>query len=246
MLIPVADFIHSKVEFTEAFRQNGICALVNHGIDSDLLDKKEKLDRQLFSLPDLAKYPIDPETRDRGGYYRSSNENDTRHLWQVVEEPERNYFPNELPSFVSVSVQLLQEYKHLYYSILALIERSLRIPDKMLWHMVDSGIPLLCSWECHKKIDIPNPPKFRVEEHTDSGLLTLMPIPREPGLQVFLNTSWIPVLVEDFPPHTLLVLACRTLDRIKMSGIVPCWHRVVWMENKRITSLFGVRMTETS
>jgi isopenicillin N synthase-like dioxygenase len=234
----------SANRFVDALQRDGIVAVVGHGIDSNLLQKKQQYDEKLFSLPTLSRYIIDPERMGEiGGYCYSPNKNDTRHVWQVI--PTRNPALQELPDFLPLSIKLLHEYKRLFYTILTLINKSLCMPEGTLRKIADSATPMLRSWECYKKANIPKPPKFRVDEHADGDLLTILPIPKESGYEAYVKKCWTPIFLEDFPPHTLLIHGGRTLQR--SAGIHPCLHRVAWTKNsnaKRITSLFGVRFAE--
>ena len=230
--------------FTDMLRRDGVLGLINHGIDYDLLAQKQLYDEQLFSLPDLVQYKLNLDQIGKmGGYYCEPDKyDDTRHMWHVLQDPAHNYTPEKLLDFIPLSIKLLHQYKRLLYRLLGLIEESLRLTEKTLRNLADDAIPMLNSFECYQKADIPNPPQFRVDEHTDRGLLTIMPIPHEPGYEAYIGECWTPVLAEEFPPHTLLIHGGRTLQRT--TGIKPCNHRVVWAAGKRrVNSLFGVRFT---
>ena len=228
MKLPLIDLSSASAQVvTSALRKNGIIAVSGHGIDVGLIEKKQQCDECLFTLSNLEEYA----TNTVGGYFRSPSKNDTRRVWQVL--PSSNFAPKGMPDFLLISLQLLDEYKKLFYKILGCIEEA----SQNLWSYADASTPVLRSWECFAKADIPNPPKFRVLEHCDSGLLTILPVPKEPGYQACIRRRWTSIFVEDFPPHTLLIHGGWALWDI--ARITPCMHRVRWTKNKRISSLFS-------
>ncbi|MCB9763387.1 MAG: isopenicillin N synthase family oxygenase [Alphaproteobacteria bacterium] len=252
-VVHLPDYLHGDPETRVAFIETlggglealGFVAVTGHGIDEALLARAYAVTRQLFALPLGVKalHETPEDGRQRGytsfGVEHAKDQHmpDLKEFWHVGRElpPEhrltrsgaipRNHFPEELPAFREVALQLFDAMERFAMALLDAVGEYLGLRDGFFRNLTRDGNSVL------RLIHYPDMGEgslqgaVRAAAHEDINLLTVLPASTRPGLELLTRDgSWMPVQT---PPN---VMVCDTGDMMALltGGQLPATtHRVV-------------------
>nr|NGX26873.1 2-oxoglutarate-dependent ethylene/succinate-forming enzyme [Chlamydiota bacterium] len=224
-------------ELYEAFKEVGFVAVINTGVDQQVLDDAYTAMEVFFQKPFETKMEaLDPGKAGERGYTpgesaKGEAEKDFKEFYSIGRdlnstERERlgiwkNFWPKEgnfQNSFLSL-YQTLESYKEQFEKAIA---SAIGVEEDFFTKMTCDGDVLL------RAIHYPaSPPKnqFWAAEHTDIGLMTILPRATAAGLQVKNKEGeWIDVKV---PEDAFIINVGDQLQNITNGEFHSCRHRVV-------------------
>lgn len=228
-----------------ALSEVGFVAVLNHGIDKDLLANSYESAAEVFALPDSVKRQYEtPENGRQRGYTSFGVEHakdvaapDLKEFWHVgrtlpADHPlhvagdvPANLFPAEVPAFGANLTELFSQMEDFANRLLVAFGDYLGLPADYFTKLITDGNSLV------RIINYPPVPEgslqgmVRAAAHEDINLITVLPYASNPGLQILTRDGqWLDVTT---PPD---VMICDTGDMMALltNGQVPsCTHRVV-------------------
>ncbi len=229
----------------EAYQNIGFVAIRNHFLTSDLSARLYNLVREFFALPDVIKQKYeDPVLAGQRGYVgkgkehaKGRNTGDLKefyHIGQEVsdgdpirEEYPANVWPDEVPQFREVSLDVYRRLEKTGVYMLRAIALHLGLPEQHFDSKVKNGNSILRPIHYYP---IANPDEVpgdavRAAEHGDINLITLLMGASAEGLQVLRrDKKWIPITAL---PDQLVVNVGDMLERLTNTRLKSTIHRVV-------------------
>ena len=238
-----------SVAVCSALYEFGFLAVVDHGVDLDLIDDAERQTKQLFGGNDEAeierRYGRTDLFRQRGSspvfaeQAEGYNQADLKTFWMTWDDrvdPKDpadnpygpNIWPTELcPQFEGVTRAVTAEYHRVGYTILEGIERGYRFEPGSLTWMTRGAQGMLRSiyYPARRGLVLPEGTK-RSQAHRDINVLTVLRA--KPGLWAQINGVWMRA---EAPSHALWINTGEMIaeyDGIKRSKrpLVPTLHCV--------------------
>lgn len=194
------------------FKDTGFFLLENHGISSVLLKQNRSLFSSFFkdlALEDRAQY-VFPDIFYQKGYTPMSIETgefasvaDNKHFYQLGDSYE-NPFVKEIPALQSASAELYEDFYTLYKQLMRIVALSLDLDQNIFDEELGNSIMRHIHYPAHSKPMADdgavklggNIQGMCASKHTDINDLTLLHA-TEPGLQLWYNNHWEPVLCDE-------------------------------------------------
>ena len=232
----------------EAYQNIGFVAIKNHGLSKDLQERLYAVIKEFFSLPDEIKAKYEkPEIGFQRGYTgkgkehaKGRNTGDLKEFYHVGQElsniPDNdpikaeypaNVFPEELPEFKSIALDIFSTLEQAGKNMLKAIALHLGLEEDYFEDKVAYGNSILR--QIHY-FPIENPDEVpadavRAAEHGDINLITLLMGASADGLQVLRRDGkWIPITAL---PDQLGVNVGDMLERLTNKKLKSTIHRVV-------------------
>ena len=238
--------------FREAHEQIGFLSIINHGVPWQTIDSAFDAIKEFFSLPLDAKMKIKFDKISSGYYppnstvYVSSPVNnntkgDLNENLRLVKErsPEHpaiksgmrfhgpNQWPDNVENFKPRMIAYYDSMEKLGRSLLPVYARALDLPknwfdnkfDDPMWATRNSFYPAGGGKNGAEEN------QFGIAPHCDHGFITMLPVSKEPGLQVLARTgNWINV---EIPDKAILVNAGEFMHRWTNGRFFATPHRVL-------------------
>jgi isopenicillin N synthase-like dioxygenase len=229
----------------EAYNNIGFAAIRNHYLSDELSAKLYDVIRKFFAQTDSVKQQYEiPGLAGQRGYIgkgkehaKGRNTGDLKefyHVGQTVvgddpikkEYPE-NVFPNELPEFKEISLEVYKQLERTGVQMLKAIALYLNLPENYFDDKVKHGNSILRPIHYFPIEDPDSVPAdaVRAAEHGDINLITLLMGASADGLQVKRRDGkWIPITAL---PEQLVVNVGDMLERLTNKKLKSTIHRVV-------------------
>lgn len=245
-------------EVYSAHKRIGFLAIVNHGVPQGIIDAAYTAIREFFDQPMAEKMKIRCGELSSGYtpaqstiYVSSPVNNNTKgdlneNLRIVRERPADhpaivagmrfhgpNQWPNGVPGFKPRMLAYYNAMEALGRRLLPAYARALDLPANWfdakftdpMWSTRNSFYP------ANGGIDGAEENQFGIAPHYDHGFITLLPVSKEPGLEVLARTGrWVPVKI---PDGAILVNTGEFMHRWTNGCFFATPHRVQPPKNKR-------------
>jgi isopenicillin N synthase-like dioxygenase len=229
----------------EAYNNIGFVAIRNHYLSDELSAKLYEVIKKFFAQPDSVKqqYEIAGLAGQRGyigkgkEHAKGRNTGDLKefyHVGQTVigddpikKEYPDNIFPNELPEFKEISLEVYKQLERTGLQMLRAIAIYLNLPENYFDDKVKHGNSILRPIHYFPIEDPDSVPAdaVRAAEHGDINLITLLMGASADGLQVKRRDGkWIPITAL---PEQLVVNVGDMLERLTNKKLKSTIHRVV-------------------
>ena len=229
----------------EGLEEFGFIAISNSPTDPALIDRCYAAAQDVFGLPEATKrqYETPEDGRQRGytsfgiehakdqalpdlkEFWHVGRDLDASHPLAVSNEIPPNQYPGELPSFEANFRDLFHAQELLVKSLLAALAEWLELPEGYFDAAIQDGNSVLRV--IHYPPMGPEAPEgaVRAAQHEDINLMTILPISREPGLELLTRDGeWMAVN----PPPGVMVADTGDMMNLLTGGRVPATtHRVV-------------------
>ncbi|XP_057767955.1 jasmonate-induced oxygenase 2-like [Salvia miltiorrhiza] len=206
----------------------GCFQVVNHGIESSLLDEVRSISREFFQLPMSEKqiYAGEEEGYKIDQLVTDDQFPDWSHNLRLRIFPEDRrkpkYWPQNPDSFRKVVVEYGDKLRGVAEEILKLTGKSLKLGDEESFVKKTSGMYAQFNYypPC------PNPDRvLGLRQHSDFSMITiLLQDDQVQGLQLLKDDNWF---AAPTMPHALLVFAGDQLQIMSNGILKSCVHRVV-------------------
>lgn len=254
----------SELEFIQklksSFMNTGFFILENHGISSTLLKQNRLLFANFFkdlTLEERMQYCF-PHIYYQKGYTPMNIETgefasvaDNKHFYQLGDSYD-NPFIKEIPALQSTSAELFEDFYNLYKELMQLVATSLGLDKNFFDNELGNSIMRHIHYPAHNnpmaddgKVKLGgNIQGMCASKHTDINDLTLLHA-TEPGLQLWHNNQWKPVLCDE---NMIIVNVGDMLWHLTGGQYKSGIHRVVCQPGiERFSSpFFGHRKDESS
>lgn len=238
-----------KAEFVkalgDAYNEIGFVAIKNHGLTDEMTHKLYFNVKAFFGLKEELKQKYEkPELQGQRGYIGKGKEHakgrttgDLKEFYHIGQEKEKgdevtesypdNIWPEELPSFQTVGVQVFKTLEETGLHMLRAIALYLGLDENFFDDKASKGNSILRPIHYYP---IPNPEEVpddavRAAEHGDINLITLLMGASADGLQVLRRDGkWIPITAL---PDQIVVNVGDMLDRLTNHKLKSTIHRVV-------------------
>jgi len=240
---------NKKKKFVEklghAYQQIGFVAIRNHFLSNELSEKLYDVIKSFFSLSDeiKQKYELLHLSGQRGyvskgkEHAKGRNTGDLKEFYHIGQEVEdgdpirneypENIWPNELPEFKSIGLEVYKKLELTGLTMLRAIASYLELPENYFDDKVKNGNSILRPIHYYP-IDNPDAipaDAVRAAEHGDINLITLLMGASADGLQVLRKDGhWIPITAL---PNQLVVNVGDMLERLSNGVLKSTIHRVV-------------------
>jgi len=231
----------------QAWSQNGVCYLVNHGIEQELIERFNRITGDFFKLdPDVKEKYLRNAKDRRGGYvavgqefHRENTRNSTataktevRETYNVIRLTNEGIWPNDIiPEFKDVVTNVVKPTRVLAHRFLRALSLCLGQDIEYLSqrhkYILENGdntsvFRALRYPAIHDNENLEN--LTRIPVHTDYGTLTFLFQDNVGGLEVLpLNGEW----VDATPLDGSIILNTGDLAEIWSGGKYPATvHRV--------------------
>lgn len=228
-----------------AYNNIGFVAIRNHYLSDELAEKLYDVVKRFFALPDSVKQKYEiPGLAGQRGYVgkgkehaKGRNTGDLKefyHIGQEVEDDDpikseypQNVWPEELPEFKTIGLQVYRQLEKTGVQILRAIALYLGLPEDYFDDKVRHGNSILRPihyYPITNPDEVP-PDAVRAAEHGDINLITLLMGASAEGLQVLRRDGkWIPITAL---PEQLVVNVGDMLERLTNKKLKSTIHRVV-------------------
>ena len=228
-----------------AYNNIGFVAVRNHYLSDELSAKLYAVIKKYFAQPDAVKqnYEIAGLAGQRGyigkgkEHAKGRNTGDLKefyHVGQTVEDNDPikkeypdNVWPNELPEFKEISLEVYTQLEKTGVQMLRAIALYLGLPENYFDAKVKHGNSILrpIHYFPIENPDAVPPDAVRAAEHGDINLITLLMGASADGLQVLRRDGkWIPITAL---PDQLVVNVGDMLERLTNKKLKSTIHRVV-------------------
>jgi isopenicillin N synthase-like dioxygenase len=232
-------------ELGAAYNSIGFVAIRGHYLTDDLTNKLYSSIKSFFAQPDQVKqkYEIAGLAGQRGyigkgkEHAKGRNTGDLKEFYHVGQEVEDNdpikkeypdnVFPEEMPEFKTVSLEVYRRLEKTGVQMLKAIALYLGLPEDYFDAKVRHGNSILRPIHYFPIEDPDSVPAdaVRAAEHGDINLITLLMGASADGLQVMRRDGkWIPITAL---PEQLIVNVGDMLERLTNKKLKSTIHRVV-------------------
>jgi isopenicillin N synthase-like dioxygenase len=216
------------LRFAEALHEIGFCAIINSGVDEEILENGYTASQKFFKSPKEKKLEIHaPHLNGQRGIVFSENAQGEA----LVDHKEFIHIgksDNLWPTWMDLEHPMLDFISHLeVYSnkLQSALSLFMGQDENYLQDMTEGGTSLLRALYYPKN---PSPGQFWAAEHTDIDLFTILPMATEEGLQLLHNGNWIDIKV---PPHAFIINCGDMLENISNGYFKSSVHRVISKPN---------------
>jgi isopenicillin N synthase-like dioxygenase len=178
----------------EALARLGFFALINHGIDQDLIAAAYRVTTRVFELPPATKARYeDLSLHGQRGFTHFGREHAKDHLypdlkefWHIGRESGRpaNLWPTEVPEFQPILVELFQQLEDCALQVLQACALALDLPRHYFKGRVVDSPTLLRVIHYPPIPPEAHPASLRAAPHQDINLITLLCEATAPGLEL--------------------------------------------------------------
>lgn len=217
-----------------ALKEIGFFAVVNHGVDPELIARAYEVTQSFFELPDEVKRKYtDPALKGQRGFTPFGQEHAKNHDWPDLKEfwhigRETSSFPNlkpqEVPEFHPTLLLLYTQLEDCAQKLLHSLALYLEEPIDLFSQMIKEGDTILRV--IHYPTLPPDAPvqSMRAAPHEDINLITLLCEATAPGLELLQRDgSWLPIQAL---PGQIIVDAGDMLQQITNGLFKSTTHRV--------------------
>jgi isopenicillin N synthase-like dioxygenase len=227
-------------EMGTALATIGFFALINHGVDAQLIAQAYAVTQAFFELPEAVKLTYtNPQLKGQRGFTRFGQEHakdhpvpDLKEFWHVGREAALpNLQPLEVPSFHPVMLALYEQLEVCAAHLLAACALYLGEPPDRLPAMVRSGDTILRLIHYPPIPEDAAPTSLRAAAHEDINLITLLCEATADGLELLQRDgTWltIPAL-----PGQIIVDSGDMLQQLTNGWLKSTTHRVSNPYNER-------------
>lgn len=219
-----------------ALEQIGFFALTGHGVDVEVIRSAYHVAAQLFALPEESKrrYEV-PQLQGQRGFISFGQEHakgstiaDLKEFWHVGPEGSElelsNLWPQEVPEFRSVMLELYRQLQICAQHLLRALARYLGEPETYLAESIEGGSTILRV--IHYPPIPPDAPtqSMRAAPHEDINLITLLCEATSMGLEIQQRDgSWLPIQAI---PGQIIVDSGDMLQQLTNGLFKSTTHRV--------------------
>ncbi|MDX2227995.1 MAG: 2-oxoglutarate and iron-dependent oxygenase domain-containing protein [Leptolyngbyaceae cyanobacterium bins.349] len=226
-----------------ALEELGFFAMVNHGVDTDLIQKAYQVATQFFELPTNIKQTYEkPELYGQRGYTSFGQEHakdhpvpDLKEFWHLgrdlpPDHPQRHQYPPnlaiaEVPDFHPVMTQLYTQLERCAADLLKACALYLGEPETLMAEMIQDGDTILRIIHYPPVAADVHPASLRSAPHEDINLITLLCEATDDGLELLHpNGTWLPIRAV---PGQIIVDSGDMLQYLTNGVIKSTTHRVV-------------------
>ncbi|MBS0634021.1 MAG: isopenicillin N synthase family oxygenase [Verrucomicrobia bacterium] len=239
--IPVIDlfeFTHAKQHFVEkvsrALQEVGFFALVNTGIDQEVLDASYRASEQFFSADPALKAQIHkPDVHgQRGLVYSEVAQGETaKDKKEFIHIGKTGNFWPEWMDLEKPMMGLMKELDKIGQVLQRALALAIGEEEEFLLKQTEGGDNLLRALWYPKN---PGAESMGAAPHTDIDDITLLPMSTADGLQVLHDKKWVPVKV---PPNAVIVNGGDKLKNLTNGLFESAWHRVKMDPNQERRSI---------
>ncbi|HKK89106.1 MAG TPA: 2-oxoglutarate and iron-dependent oxygenase domain-containing protein [Saprospiraceae bacterium] len=233
------EFIHG---LGQAFHQVGFVAVVNHGIDLDLVDHFYQSAETFFGLPKevKSKYEIEGLAGQRGytsfgkEHAKQSNVGDLKEFYQIGQRlpddhaSNKNYpanvYVDEVQEFTELGDKLYRSFEESGAFLLRAIALHLGLQESYFDEKIEYGNSILRAIHYPPITEEPES-AIRAEQHEDINLITLLVGASAGGLQLLnKQMKWSDIQPEE---NEIVVNVGDMLQRLTNDYLKSTTHRVV-------------------
>lgn len=235
-------------ELGHALEDIGFFALVNHGVEAELIQSAYQVAQQFFELPEATKRQYEkPELHGQRGFTAFGREHakdypvpDLKEFWHVGrsadDQPHPHpYSPNlviaEVPAFHPIMASLYAQLEVCAIDLLKACALYLEQPENLLAEMIQNGDTIL---RIIHYPPVPNdapPASLRSAPHEDINLITLLCEATTGGLELWQRDgTWLPISAV---PGQIIVDSGDMLQHLTNGVLKSTTHRVVNFEQGR-------------
>jgi isopenicillin N synthase-like dioxygenase len=218
----------------QALKDIGFFAVVNHGVDPELIARAYQVTQSFFELSEEVKGQYtDPALKGQRGFTPFGIEHAKDHAWPDLKEfwhvgRETSSFPNlkprEVPEFHPTLSLLYTQLEDCAQTLLQSLALYLEEPIELLSQMIVEGDTILRI--IHYPALPPDAPvqSMRAAPHEDINLITLLCEATAPGLELLQRDgSWLPIQAL---PGQIIVDAGDMLQQLTNGLFKSTTHRV--------------------
>jgi isopenicillin N synthase-like dioxygenase len=230
-------------QFGHALEHLGFLALVNHGIEQELIQQAYQLAQQFFELPESIKQQYEiPELHGQRGFTSHGREHakdhpvpDLKEFWHVGREfaPDyplayayaANVQIAEVPQFHPTMMQLYGQLEACAAQLLQACALYLGEPATLMSEMLRDGDTILRIIHYPPVPADVHPASLRAAAHEDINLITLLCEATDDGLELLQRDgSWLPISAV---PGQIIVDSGDMLQQLTNGVFKSTTHRVV-------------------
>ncbi|GMI77715.1 SENESCENCE-RELATED GENE 1, senescence-related gene 1 [Hibiscus trionum] len=229
-LLSAEDFDHQLQKLHSTCKDWGFFQLVNHGVDSRILEKVKQEVEGFYKLPLEEKMKFKTREADVEGYgptERDGGKFDWADRFYMTTNPIHKRMPHLFPELPSSLRNTLESYilevQKLGEKLLSLMAKALKIDEKEMMEYFDDGLQSLRMTYY--------PPCLQPElvmgftPHSDSTLITILhQLNGVDGLHIHKDNVWVPVC---FLPNALAVNVGDILEIFSNGVYRSIEHKVV-------------------
>lgn len=226
-----------------ALEEVGFFAIVNHGVDTDLIQQAYQVAQDFFALPDEVKrrYEV-PNLHGQRGFTAFGREHaknhpvpDLKEFWHVgrelpVDHPQRSRYPanvqvSEVPNFHAVMTKLYLQLEACAAELLKACALYLGESESLLADMTQDGNTILRIIHYPPIPADAHPASVRSAPHEDINLITLLCEATDDGLELLQRDgTWLPIRAL---PGQIIVDSGDMLQHLTNGLLKSTTHRVV-------------------
>ncbi len=229
-------------ELGQAFHQVGFVAVVNHGVDLDVVDHFYQSAKTFFALPQevKSKYEIEGLAGQRGytafgkEHAKQSNVGDLKEFYQIGQvlpeghplhkEYPANVYVDKVREFTSTGDRLYRSFEDSGAYLLRAIALHLGLQESYFDEKIEFGNSILRAIHYPPITEEPKS-AIRAEQHEDINLITLLVGASAGGLQLLnKQMEWKDVQPEE---NEIVVNVGDMLQRLTNDYLKSTTHRVV-------------------
>ncbi len=226
----------------QALTELGFFAVVNHGVERDLIQQAYQVAEQFFTLPEAVKAPYEiPDLHGQRGFTAFGREHakdhpvpDLKEFWHVgrdlpEDHPQRSLYPPnvaiaEVPDFQPVMSQLYAQLEACATELLKACALFLGEPETLLADMIQDGDTILRIIHYPPIPPDTHPASLRSAPHEDINLITLLCEATDDGLELLQRDgTWLPIPAH---PGQIIVDSGDMLQRLTNGLLKSTTHRV--------------------
>jgi isopenicillin N synthase-like dioxygenase len=233
--IPVLDLKDPDIlaHLRNACESYGFFYLTNHEIDLTAVFEQS----ELFFQMDLKNKMESLHNSSNCGYTiygdetvnpDEQGEGDTKEGYYIGVDDSKNIWPTEdlLPQWKDTMVTYHRQCSSLGSQLAHLIFECYGISEDIFHSCCDNPTAILRLLRYGKVLSDPSQGRYGTGPHTDYGLVTILATrSHEPGLEIFHDSTWIPVMPRD--PSWLVINLGDSLQRLSNHLLRSTLHRVI-------------------
>jgi isopenicillin N synthase-like dioxygenase len=217
-------------KFADALHDIGFCAIVNTGMDHQVLNEAYDMSIQFFKSSLEKKLEIhDPKVNGQRGFIFSENAQGFK-ATDLKEFIHIGYESNLWPSWINIQTPFENLLQHLdihSQKLQTALSLFMGQDENFLFEMTKKGDSVLRALY-YPQTSIKD--RIWAAEHTDIDLFTILPMATEEGLQVLYNGQWLDVQV----PENCFIINCGDmLENMSNGYFKSSVHRVISKGNNK-------------
>lgn len=226
-----ADFVQ---KVSEALQNIGFFALVNTGMNQQVLDAAYHASEQFFKAPMADKDQIcKPELNGQRGFVHSevAQGENAKDIKEFIHIGKKDNFWPEWMNLESPMMNLMKELDKISVILQRALAKAIDEDEEFFLEQTKDGDNLLRPLYYPKNESAES---IGAAPHTDIDDFTLLPMSTEEGLQVLHDKKWVPVRV---PPNAVIVNGGDKLQNLTNGLFKSSWHRVKMAPDKERRSI---------